>query len=76
MQKKILKDGDWNDMVISADGGNIVVHVNGTKTASLKDDPGRPKGHFALQMHSGNVMHLMFKDMEMRSNRSADQNAR
>ena len=35
----------------------------------LKDDPGRGKGHFALQMHSGNVMHLMFKDIEMRRGR-------
>ena len=44
----------------------IVVHINGVETAKLKDDPGRPKGHFALQMHSGNVMHVMFKDMKIR----------
>ena len=69
LQNKILKDGDWNEMVISANGGNIAVHVNGTQTADLKDDPARGKGHFALQMHSGNVMHLMFKDIEMRSSK-------
>ena len=45
------------------------MHVNGTKTADLKDDPASGKGHFALQMHSGNVMHLMFKDIEMRSSK-------
>ena len=66
LQAKILRDRDWNEMSISASGGNIVVHVNGTKTAELKDDPGRAKGHFALQMHSGNLMHLMFKDIEVR----------
>jgi 3-keto-disaccharide hydrolase len=66
LQKKILKDRDWNEMTISAKAGNIVVHVNGTKTADLKNDPSRRKGHCALQMHSGNVMHLMFKDIEMR----------
>ncbi len=65
LQERILKDGDWNDMIISAEGGDIVVHVNGTKTAALKDDPGRRQGHFALQMHSGNEMHLMFKDIEV-----------
>ena len=64
-QKKILKDGDWNQMVITAEGGDIVVHVNGVKTADVKNDPGPRKGHFALQMHSGNVMHVMFKDIEM-----------
>lgn len=66
LQASILKDGDWNEMVISARAGDIVVHVNGTKTADLKNDPGRRTGHFALQMHSGNVMHLMFKDIEVK----------
>ncbi len=65
VQAKILKDRDWNEMVISAEGGHIVVHLNGTKTAELKDDPSRRNGHFALQMHSGNVMHLMFKNIEV-----------
>jgi len=69
LQKKILKDGDWNEMVISAKGRQIVVHVNGTKTADLKDDRGRRKGHFALQMHSGNVMHVMFKEIEFQTDR-------
>jgi len=66
LQKKVLKDRDWNAMVIAAKDGDISVQVNGTTTADLKNDPGRRKGHFALQMHSGNVMHLMFKDIEMR----------
>lgn len=66
VQRKILKDRDWNKMVISAHGGHIVVHVNGVKTADIKNDTSRRKGHFALQMHSGNVMHIMFKDIEIR----------
>jgi hypothetical protein len=69
LQKNILKDGDWSEMVISAHGGDIVAYVNGNKTADLKDDPGRRKGHFAMQMHSRNVMHLMFKNIEIRSDR-------
>ena len=69
LQKKILKDGNWNEMVISANGGHLVVHVNGTKTADLTDDRARRKGHFALQMHSGNVMHVMFKEIDIRTDR-------
>lgn len=65
-EKKILSEDDWNQMTITASGGEIVVHVNGVKTAELKDDSGRPEGHFALQMHSGNVMHVMFKDIRIR----------
>ena len=64
-EKKYCKDDEWSEMTIDAEGGNVVVHVNGVKTAELKDDPSRPEGHFVLQMHSGNVMHVMFKEIEM-----------
>ena len=52
-------------MTIEARGGNVVVEVNGVKTAELKDDPSRAEGHFALQMHAGCVMRVMFKEIEM-----------
>jgi len=64
-EKKFLEEDDWNLMTIDANGGNVVVTVNGTKTAELKDDPSRPEGHLALQMHSGCVMHVMFKEIEI-----------
>ncbi len=65
LEKKFTRADDWNEMTIAAHGGNVVVHVNGVKTAELKDDPSRPEGHFALQMHSGTVMHVLFKDIEI-----------
>ena len=65
VEKKFTKDDAWNEMTIAAHGGNVVVHVNGVKSAELKDDPGRPEGHFALQMHAGCVMQVMFKDIEI-----------
>ncbi len=64
-EKKYVKADDWNKMTIGARGGNVVVHVNGTKTAELKDDPSRSEGHLALQMHAGCVMLVMFKDIEI-----------
>ena len=67
LEKSYTKDDKWNEMVIDAQGGNIVVTVNGIKSAQLKDDPARPEGHFALQMHSGCVMHVLFKDIEIRA---------
>jgi len=71
-EKKLYKpEGEWNEMVIDAHGGNVVVHVNGTKTAELKNDPSRPEGHFLLQMHSGCVMHVEFKDIEVRQDKEA-----
>jgi len=62
---KYFKSQQWNEMTVSAHGRRIVVHVNGTKTAELKDDPGRLKGRLALQLHGGQDMHVMFKDIEM-----------
>jgi len=64
-EKKFLEEDDWNLMTIDAQGGNVVVTVNGVKTAGLKDDPSRPEGHLALQMHSGCVMRVMFKEIEI-----------
>ena len=66
-EKQYTKADEWNDMSITARGGDITVHVNGVKSAELKNDPSRPEGHFALQMHSGCVMHVMFKDIEIQS---------
>ncbi len=63
--KKYFKPGEWNQMTVSAYGRNIVVRVNGYKTAELKDDPGRLEGHIALQLHGGQDMHVEFKDIEL-----------
>lgn len=66
--KKCYKPSEWNQMTVSARGRHIVVHLNGTKTAELSDDPGRLEGHFALQLHGGQDMEVMFKDIEIQTN--------
>jgi hypothetical protein len=63
--KKSFKPNEWNDMTVSAHGRRIVVHVNGRKTAELKDDPGRLAGHLALQLHGGQEMDVRFRDIEL-----------
>jgi hypothetical protein len=64
-EKAFMKADEWNEMTISAQGGHVVVHVNGTKSAEIEEDPGRPEGHFALQMHAGTVMEVRFRDIEI-----------
>ncbi|MHC4110160.1 MAG: 3-keto-disaccharide hydrolase [Planctomycetota bacterium] len=56
---------EWNEMAVSAHGRRVAVHVNGRKTAELKNDKGRLKGLLALQLHGGQEMHVMFKDIEI-----------
>ena len=63
--KKYFKPQQWNEMTVSAHGRRIVVHVNGCKTAELKNDQGRLEGHLALQMHGGQDMQVMFKDVDI-----------
>ena len=62
----LYKPGQWNEMSITAIGRNVVVRLNGAKTAELKDDPGRLKGRFAMQLHGGMDMEVFFKDIELR----------
>ncbi|MEX2216480.1 MAG: DUF1080 domain-containing protein [Phycisphaeraceae bacterium] len=64
--KKWWKVGEWNEMTVSAHGTRIVVHVNGFKTAELmNDEKGRREGFLALQMHGGQEMEVMFKEIEV-----------
>jgi hypothetical protein len=63
--RKIYRPEKWNEMVVAAYGRHIVVRLNGTKTAELKDDPGRLSGHLGLQLHGGQDMEVMFKDIRI-----------
>jgi hypothetical protein len=63
--KQWLKPGLWNDMTVIARGGNIAVLINGYKTATLSNDPGRAQGHLALQLHGGMDMNVLFKDIQI-----------
>ena len=60
-----FKPGDWNEMIVSAHGGHIVVTVNGKKVSELKDDPGRTEGKIALQIHANLDCDMWFKDIEI-----------
>jgi hypothetical protein len=60
-----FKPQEWNQMTVSAHSQHIVVHVNGQKSAELKKDKGRMEGHLAFQLHGGQDMHVMFKDIEI-----------
>jgi len=70
--KKIYKPGKWNQGSISAIGKNVVVRINGEITSQLKNDKGRLKGHFAMQLHGGMDMEVMFKDIEIHEMKPAD----
>ena len=63
LTREAFKPQEWNEMVVHAEGRNVTVHLNGKKTADLKNDKGRIKGFFGLQLHGGQDMHVLFKDI-------------
>ena len=63
--KKWFKPGDWNEMIITANGAKIVVTVNGQKTAEIDDEKGRRKGRIALQLHGGQDVLVYFQQVEI-----------
>ena len=64
---KAFKHDQWNEMEILADGGHIVTWLNGTQIAESKDDPVLDAGHLVMQMHSGNKLLVMFKDIQIQN---------
>jgi hypothetical protein len=63
--KKNFKLDDWNELTVAAHGGHVKVTMNGVPWVEIKDDPSRPAGQFAVQMHAGNEVLVYFKDIEI-----------
>lgn len=70
--RQCFRAGQWNEMTVTAVEGSITVEVNGVKTAELTDDPGARRGHLALQLHGGQKMLVLFKDIEIRELAAAE----
>jgi len=65
LMKTLYRPGEWNRMSVRACGADIDVRINGELTASLRDDPGRREGHFALQLHGNQDLHVEFRNLEL-----------
>jgi hypothetical protein len=63
--KKWYKPNQWNTLTVTARGKDIIVYVNGIKSAELKNDPGRTEGHIALQLHGNMDMEVIFKEIKI-----------
>lgn len=63
VKKRGYKKGEWTDLELKAVGGDIVVKINGVVSSELKNDKGRKKGHFGLQLHGGQEMRVEYKDI-------------
>lgn len=57
--------GGWNHVVLTCLGDHVKVEVNGITTAEHNDPTGRTEGHFALQLHGGQDMHVRYRDIRI-----------
>ncbi|MDB4756879.1 DUF1080 domain-containing protein, partial [Mariniblastus sp.] len=63
---KAFKQNQWNKMTVRAVGRHLVIHLNGTKTVELKNDSGRLKGYFGLQLHGKQKMDVAFRNIRIK----------
>jgi Domain of Unknown Function (DUF1080) len=66
--KKLIKVGDWNDVVLVAKGNHITYSINGKVMTDLTDDSPKAlqEGVLAFQLHGGYTMDILFKDVKLK----------
>jgi hypothetical protein len=63
--KKLVKQGDWNEFVITARGKHVTIDLNGTRVIDRTDEKFDDEGIIALQVHVGPPMEVRYKDIEI-----------
>jgi hypothetical protein len=66
--KKVIKVGDWNEVVLVAKGNHITYSINGELMTDLTDESPKAltEGVLALQCHAGYTMQVQFKDVKIK----------
>ncbi|HZK79773.1 MAG TPA: DUF1080 domain-containing protein [Humisphaera sp.] len=66
--KGFVKLGDWNDVVLVADGPHMTYTINGHLMTDLTDNSPKEvkEGVIALQIHGGFTMDILFKDLKIK----------
>ncbi|MCC7087181.1 MAG: DUF1080 domain-containing protein [Pirellulales bacterium] len=63
--EKYVKEDDWNDYEVVAEGSHIQTFLNGQRCVDFNDPAGARKGIIAMQIHSGGPMEVRFKDLKL-----------
>ena len=68
--QKMIKQGDWNDYVIMAQGNHLQHFINGKQTVDVIDDCEAKRamsGVLALQLHAGQPMTAQFRNLRVKN---------
>jgi hypothetical protein len=63
----VLRPTDWNDYLLIVEGNRYIARLNGVLILDFTDPtPKSFDGHIALQLHSGGLGNMRFKDISIR----------
>lgn len=63
----LVRPNDWNEMLMQVEGNRYICYLNGYKVLDfVNPKPGASDGYIALQLHSGGLGNMMFKDIFVR----------
>ena len=63
----VLKPYDWNDYLLKVEGNHYVARLNGVVMVDFTDPSAKSfDGYIALQLHSGGLGNMRFKDIFIR----------
>jgi hypothetical protein len=63
--EKVVRNGDWNEMILRCKGEDISIKINGMETAALKDSV-KMSGIIALQLHRGPGMEVRVRNVRIK----------
>jgi hypothetical protein len=67
-KEKVLKEGDWNTMVVRVVGDEVNTFLNGVQMITLKDEKiGASTGKIALQIHDGGGVKVRWRKVEIKT---------
>ena len=66
-KQKILKEGEWNKMVVKVKGDEVTTWLNDKQMITLKDEKvGAANGKIALQIHDGGGVKVRWRKVELK----------
>ena len=65
--EQVIRPTDWNDFLLKVEGNHMVAVLNGVTILDFTDPtPKSSDGYIALQLHSGGLGNMRFKDIYVR----------
>jgi hypothetical protein len=65
--EQVIRPTDWNEMLVKVVGNHHVAILNGIEVLNFTDpNPRSSDGYIALQLHSGGLGNMRFKDIYVR----------